>query len=170
MITMKSIEQMRKLPNRENNPCFGCGPANPYGLKMEFYTDGSAVFSRLSVPAHLCGWNDIVHGGVVSTVMDEAMSWASICLLRRYILTKSMTVEFLRPVWTERPIVAEARVIEKTSEREVILEGMLYDDAGTLCARSKGTFAIFTHAGITKLGLFDAGVLDSFEEVFRVMD
>lgn len=170
MIEVKSIENMKKLPNRGKNPCFGCGPSNPYGLRMEFTTDGSAVYSRLSIPTHLCGWNDLAHGGIISTVLDETMSWAAISLLRRYILTKSMTVDFLRPVWTERPIQAEARVVEKVSEREALMEAALYDDGGTLCARSQGKFAIYTTEGIKKLGLFDAELLDSFDEVFRVMD
>lgn len=170
MVDFNSIDGMKKLPNRENNPCFGCGPANSYGLHMEFHTDGFAVFSRLSIPAHLCGWNDLVHGGVISTVLDEIMSWASMCLLHRYILTKSISVDFIRPVWTGRPLLAEARVVEQIHEREAILEGRLYDDSGTLCARSRGTFALFSGEGIRKLKLFDTEVLDSFDDVFRVMD
>ncbi|MBN1497344.1 MAG: PaaI family thioesterase [Spirochaetes bacterium] len=169
MIDIKSIEKMKKLPNRGKNPCFGCGPSNPYGLRMAFYTDGVSVFSPLSIPGHLCGWNDLAHGGVISTVLDEAMSWAAISLLGRYILTRSMTVDFLRPVWIKRQIVAEARVMEKVNERDAVMEGAIYDDTGALCARSQGRYALFTLEGINRLNLFDAEVLESFDDVFRAI-
>jgi uncharacterized protein (TIGR00369 family) len=169
MIETMPIENLKKLPNRGNNPCFGCGKANPYGLKMDFYTDGSAVYSHLSIPVHLCGWNELAHGGIISTVLDETMSWASMCLLRRYILTRSITVDFLKPVWTGKPIRSEGRVFEKINDREAVLEGLLYDGEGTLCARSKGRFALFTEEGIKKLGFFEDDLVESFNEVFKAL-
>ena len=38
------------LPNRADNKCFGCGPANPHGLQMQFYTNGQTVASWITVP------------------------------------------------------------------------------------------------------------------------
>jgi uncharacterized protein (TIGR00369 family) len=168
MSQLPAMENLKKLPNRESHNCFGCGRSNTSGLRMEFYTDGAAVFSWLEIPGHLCGWNDIVHGGVVSTVMDEIMTWASMSLLRRYILTRSITVDFLKPVYIGRKIRAEGRVREKISEREAVMEGALYDEAGNLCARATGTFALFTGEGIKKMGLFDVKLLDDFDEIFNV--
>ncbi|MBP7737030.1 MAG: PaaI family thioesterase [Spirochaetes bacterium] len=166
MIDPDAILKLPKLPNPDTHTCFGCSGRNPSGLKMEFHSDGAAVYSVLSIPPHLCGWNDLAHGGVVSTVLDEVMSWSSMHLLKRYILTKSITVDFLKPVWTGRRMVAEGKVRERTGEREAVIEGLLYDDAGTLCARSTGTFALFTSEGIRKFGLFDSAMVESFEEVF----
>ena len=45
---------------------------------MTFYTNQTAVYSKITVPDHLCGWNNLVHGGVLTTIMDEIMSWATI--------------------------------------------------------------------------------------------
>jgi uncharacterized protein (TIGR00369 family) len=162
------MENLKKLPNRESHTCFGCGRSNTSGLRMEFYTDGGSVYSWLAIPAHLCGWDDVVHGGVVSTVMDEIMSWASMCLLRRYIMTRSITVDFLKPLHTGKKIRAEGRIREKVSDREAVMEGFIYDDAENLCARSTGRFALFTSEGIKKIGLLDMRLLEDLDEIFKV--
>lgn len=166
MIDPDAIVQLKKLPRQDTHNCFGCSAKNPQGLRMEFHSDGEAVYSVLAIPSNLCGWGDIAHGGVVSTIMDEIMSWSSMYILRRYILTKSMTVDFLKPVSTGRRIVAAGRVINRINDREAIMEGLLYDEAGNLCARARGTFALFTSEGIRRFGLFDPALLDSFEEMF----
>ena len=77
-----SKENHIKLPNTDINLCFGCGPDNKSGLQMEFFANSVTVYSNISVPEHLCGWSKIVHGGVVTTILDEIMSWSAFyCLL-----------------------------------------------------------------------------------------
>ncbi|MBN2077584.1 MAG: PaaI family thioesterase [Spirochaetes bacterium] len=156
----------RKIINPGGHTCFGCSGENASGLGMEFHTDGSVVVSRLAVPPHLCGWNDMAHGGVISTIMDEIMSWAAMRLLGRFILTRSITVEFIRPVMVGREVRAEGRVRERVSEREAVMEGLLYDCEGTLCARATGRFALFKKEDLARKGLFDAAMLEGFESVF----
>ncbi len=75
-------DSLLHLPNDDNHNCFGCSPNNKSGLKMEFYTnkEKDSVFSWLSIPGHVCGWGNIVHGGIVSTILDEAMGWASVVI------------------------------------------------------------------------------------------
>ena len=63
-------EEYIQLPNRRDHNCFGCSPVNASGLQMTFYANETAVFSKVTVPEHLCGWNNLVHGGVLSTILD----------------------------------------------------------------------------------------------------
>ncbi len=156
----------RALPNRDNHKCFGCSPDNPHGLRMSFHTDEKSVVSWVTIPEHLCGWNDLAHGGVISTVLDEIMSWAAIYLLRHLILTKSMTVEFRKPVFVGKEVVAQGTVVEHPNSREAIMAGALYQD-GRLCAKSTGSFALFTPEAIRKRGLLDGDVIDAMEALFR---
>jgi len=58
-----------------------------------------SVFSWLKVPDHLFGWDNLVHGGILSTILGEIMSWSALYLLKEMILTKSMTVAFVKPVF-----------------------------------------------------------------------
>jgi len=163
----QDISQLKKLPPRNDSNCFGCSPGNDRGLKMTFYTDETAVYSKLNVPSHLCGWDTLIHGGVITTILDEITSWASIYLLQKIILTKSITVHFLRPLYIEQEVTAAGYVIEQTSEREAKTRGILYNAAGELCARAKGTIALFTPEAARRLGVMSENDLNDMARFGR---
>ncbi|MFO7687033.1 MAG: PaaI family thioesterase [Desulfobacterales bacterium] len=152
---MKPPSDFSPLPIQDNHMCFACGPANPAGLKMRFFANQDSVVSWLTVPDHLRGWNTLVHGGVTSTILDEIMSWAAIHLLKTIILTKSMKVEFRKPVFIGQPLRAVGRVVEIINEREAIMEGLLYGPEGDVCAEARGTFALLKPKVARKLGIVD---------------
>ena len=160
---MDKAKNVKKLPNTGNHNCFGCSPNNPSGLRMEIYAGESAVFSWIKVPEHLSGWNHRVHGGVISTILDEIMGWAAIYLLKKFVLTKSMTVEFIKPVFIGSRLQAEGKVLGFKEKREVSMGGFIYDEAGELCARSNGTFPLLSPALAKRLGVVDDDLLKSFK-------
>jgi uncharacterized protein (TIGR00369 family) len=94
---------------------------------MTFYTDEAAVYSKITVPDHLCGWNNLVHGGVLTTIMDEIMSWAAIYLLKRVPMTKSISVDFLKPVYVGNPLKAEGTILDNKGKHEALMEGRIYN-------------------------------------------
>ena len=147
----------------EDRACFGCGADNPHGLRMTFQSDGKVVVSRLTVPEHLCGWDNIIHGGIVATIHDEMMSWTAIQLLRKMILTKSVAVDFLKPLFTGRAIEARGRVHTEVSAREAIVESSIFDDTGACCSKGRGTFALITPEFARKRGLISEEVIQRFE-------
>ncbi|MFZ5776285.1 MAG: PaaI family thioesterase [Thermodesulfobacteriota bacterium] len=155
-------EGFAPLPHRLRGNCFGCGPDNPVGLGMHFYSDGQTLASRLVVPEHLCGWGRVVHGGVVSTMLDELMGWTAITLLKRLVLTKSLAVEFRRPLFAGDPLRLRGRVEERRGEREALLSGEVLNPAGEVCAAATGIFALFTLEAARNLGFLD---LELVEEV-----
>jgi uncharacterized protein (TIGR00369 family) len=60
--------------------CFICGTENPAGLNIPFYFDGKTITAEYAPGAGLCGFDGIVHGGIVYSLADEAMMhliWAS---------------------------------------------------------------------------------------------
>ena len=84
---VKDGKTYKRVPKGDDHKCFGCSPANPHGLQMEFYhADDAVLHSWLVVPDHLRGWNDLVHGGVISTILDEIMSWTAISMLKKFEL------------------------------------------------------------------------------------
>ena len=161
-------ENLRLLPIRDNHHCFGCSPINPSGLHMRFYTDGEALFSWLSVPAHLSGWRDLVHGGVTTTILDEIMGWSAIYLLKTLCLTKSISIDFLKPVYVGRELQAEGRLLTVKSGREAVMEGFLLDSEGNLCSKAIGTFALFPPAMAERLGMMDDAVRMDLERLTSV--
>ncbi len=160
---MEKKENLRELPNRDNNNCFGCSPGNAHGLRMKFFTDGSALFSRLTVPAHLCGWDNMVHGGVLATILDEAMGWTAIHFLKKFALTHAMAIDFLKPVYIGEEIRVEGRVLEVRGRREAAVEGYLYKGEDTLCVKATGQFRLFTAEAIVRLGIMEEKAMEKFD-------
>jgi uncharacterized protein (TIGR00369 family) len=158
----------KQLPNDRNHRCFGCSPLNPHGLQMKFYTNETAVYSKVEVPEHLCGWNALVHGGVLSTILDEIMSWAALYLLKRVPMTKSMTIDFIKPVYIASALNVQGTVANKISRHEVLMEGRIFNEADVCCAKATGKFAIFSPAVAKRLRITDDESLKWFEHIFNV--
>ena len=165
---IRKTEDYISLPNRSDHNCFGCSPANTSGLRMKFYTNEAAVYSKITVPDHLCGWNKMVHGGVLTTIMDEIMSWAAIYLLKRVAMTKSISVDFLKPVYVDNPLKAEGRVLDTKGKHEALMEGCIYNQDEVCCAKATGTFAVFSPAVAKRLNITDSESLKWFEEIFNL--
>jgi uncharacterized protein (TIGR00369 family) len=163
-----NTDPCRELPNSRNHNCFGCSPVNPSGLQMKFYTSAAAVYSKLTVPEHLCGWNNLVHGGVLTTIMDEIMNWAAIYLLKRVPMTKSIAVDFLKAVYVGRALQVQGTVLEKIGRREVLMEGRIFNEAGTCCAKATGTLTLFSPAVAKRLKITDNESLKWFEQIFHL--
>ena len=161
-------EEYIQLPNRGDHNCFGCSPLNPSGLRMRFYTNETAVYSNVTVPDHLCGWNNLVHGGVLTTILDEIMSWSAIYLLKRVPMTKSMTVDFLKPVYVGNSLKAEGTVTDKKGKHEALMEGRIYNKDDVCCASATATFAVFSPAVAKRLSITDSESLQWFERIFNL--
>jgi uncharacterized protein (TIGR00369 family) len=104
--------------------------------------DGRAVI-EWDAPPGLCfhdgGGGFIVHGGMVTTLLDTAMGGAcwSVLTEEESFLTADLHVEFVR---SARPgtLRAEGRVVQR-NRRVAFCAADLYDDAGELLASSRCT-------------------------------
>lgn len=57
--------------------CFCCGQKNPIGLKLKFVRDGKTARTEFTPDERHQGWEGIVHGGIIISLLDEAMSYAA---------------------------------------------------------------------------------------------
>ncbi len=156
------------LPTSRAHNCFGCSPVNDHGLQMRFFTDDRAVYSRVMVPQHLCGWSQIVHGGVLFTILDEIMSWATMYLLKRITVTQSMQIEFLKPAIIGRELSARGGVVQTAGKHDVKAEGTLSGEDGDVYARAQADFKVFSPAVARRLGIADDTSLQWFAEAFEI--
>lgn len=125
--------------------CFGCGPANPHSLGLAFEAVGESVEARFCLGEQFSGAPAFVHGGIVMTVLDEAMAWSTIGIRRRFALTKSFTASFEVPVMVKGEYVVRAfpgPVLD--GDRELQVRGEVVDAAGGVCATAEGTYWIMT--------------------------
>lgn len=103
----------------------------------------------------------MVHGGVISTILDETMSWAAIILTKKFILTKTMTIQFQRPIYVETALYGIGSIKERTGERKAIMIGELFDHQGNLCATSEGEFVLYTKEQFAKLDILQDEYLEA---------
>jgi uncharacterized protein (TIGR00369 family) len=138
-MTFQAHESLTPFAHSAQNRCFGCGLDNPAGLKLEFLLapDG-AVVSLPVVPKAFEGHPGFLHGGVIATLLDEAMSKA-VRALSQPSMTRKIEVEFLRPVPCEAPLRVEGRVFASEGRRHST-EAVIFDAEGTELARGKGLF------------------------------
>lgn len=140
-MTASYHQQRQPVPNMDTS-CFACGSENPCGLHMTFCTDGEKLYSTVTPPAHTSGWESLLHGGIISTMLDEIMAWTAIHLLQRVILTKSMQVEFLRPIQVHTKLEVQGWV-ERHEDRKAWIRGVILDSKGREMAKSTGELALF---------------------------
>jgi acyl-coenzyme A thioesterase PaaI-like protein len=125
--------------------CFGCGPANPAGLGLAFEAVGETVEATFTLGDRFSGAPAFVHGGVVMTVLDEAMAWSTIAIRRRFALTKHFRSEFAVPVMVGSTYTVRAvpgPLVE--GDRELPVRGEIVDANGTVCATAEGTYWVMT--------------------------
>lgn len=150
----------KPLLNLENHKCFGCSPINPVGLKMKFYAKDESVFSWVTVSEHLCGWENLVHGGVIAAILDEIMSRTALYILKKFIMTKEIHVQFLKPVPIEKELMAQGTILQVNSQREATIEGLLFGEDNRLCAKATGSFALFSPSSLKKKAVMDQSRID----------
>ncbi len=160
-------ENYRLLPHRMSDSCFACGSTNPFGLKMEFYTNGEKIVSRVRVAPNYSGLDQLVHGGILATMLDEVMGWGVLHLVGKITLTKSMTVDFLKPAYVNRELTVESHILELKGDREARMEGFLWNDSRELCARSLGAYALFTAEDMKKRKILDEELVRDVERIIR---
>ncbi|MGE3062493.1 MAG: PaaI family thioesterase [bacterium] len=123
--------------------CFVCGQDNPIGMKMIFEYDAKSDSVRSSVTFsddHV-GYENIVHGGLVTMVMDEAMAWMSIKKTGLMCLTSTLDVKFSRAVKSGIEYKVEAKTTGINDER-ILMTASVCDSDGQICAESRGNFVI----------------------------
>ncbi|TDA65866.1 MAG: PaaI family thioesterase [Clostridia bacterium] len=94
---------------QSNNRCFGCGDANPIGLHMQFQQDGDFLCSEVVVGSEYEGYQGVVHGGIVSTLLDEIMA-NHLYALGYTVMTAELQVRFIHPVPAGETIRLSSRI------------------------------------------------------------
>jgi len=121
--------------------CLVCGRQNPHGLRLSLHVDeGSGVVSAEFTPRpeHI-GFEGIVHGGVLATVLDEAMVWAATWARKRFCVAGEMTVRFRRSAAVGEPLRVEAKV-ESNRSRLIQSAGTVIDSNGAVVAEATGKY------------------------------
>lgn len=100
---------------RDNQRCYVCGPKNPIGLAVNFTIDRDAKRSmaRFTPKEDHQGYQGIVHGGILSSLLDEAMVKLAFSLGIPAV-TAEITVKFKSPAASGEELEVSGRIIEES--------------------------------------------------------
>lgn len=121
------------------NHCFGCGLSNPSGLRLRFFVDPSgAIVCHPRLARRFAGPPGHAHGGIIATLLDEAMSKAN--RARNIVaMTRQMDVQYLRPVPLGARLTLTARHLSAQGRRHHC-EAALADASGLVLATATAVF------------------------------
>ena len=137
---MKDNEKV-KIYKPAGYNCFACGTENPIGLNLEFYAKDGKVCSEITLGKYHVGWADITHGGIISTLLDEVMSWTILYFKRVFFVTRKMELKYIKPVTTGVPLLVTGSIMSNSSKGKIIaVRGELRDENNNLLAKSRGEF------------------------------
>jgi uncharacterized protein (TIGR00369 family) len=124
------------------NKCFGCGGANDAGMKLTFEQDNAKrkIVGRFILGETYQGGGGMAHGGIIATLLDEAMG--KVCRFREVrAVTAELTVQYLKPVKVDQEIIVEGFETDQQG-RNLFLAGEIRNNAGEVLARGTGRFVV----------------------------
>jgi acyl-coenzyme A thioesterase PaaI-like protein len=121
----------------DDRSCFVCGHDNGIGLKLKIESDKTLkkAWAVTKIDKKFCGWEGIVHGGIISTVLDEIMAYAAFTVYESGV-TGEITVRFRKPIPVESEIHIEG-FVESVKGRVCYAKGKITMN-GEVMAESTG--------------------------------
>ena len=124
---------------KRDDRCFVCGRDNALGLRLTFtYPQPGRAETLCTIPAHFSGWERLTHGGLLSTLLDEAMAHA--CISREgNAVTAELTVRFVKPVEVGETVKVSGEVV-LVKGRVLKTQGEVQTAGGQTVARGEARF------------------------------
>jgi uncharacterized protein (TIGR00369 family) len=128
--------RLEDLREKEHSQCFVCGPDRGLGIAFSLLNDAS-VQATFECPETFQGYDGIIHGGVIASLLDAAMTH---CLFAHgdVAVTAELCVQYKRPVIAGRPATVSARLAKDYCPL-FLMEALMEQD-GCLVASATGKF------------------------------
>ncbi len=120
--------------------CFVCGDDNQCGLKVKFFEEDNVAKAEFLVDQRFQGYKDILHGGIISALLDEVMIKA---VLAKDVLavTAQIEVKFKKAVKVGEKLSMEGKIKQKKGVI-FLTEGKIVNEEGALVASGSGKYAV----------------------------
>lgn len=130
---------MKKIPLEDNHQCFACGLENPDGLRLKWLVEGHTMTTQFIPEQKYQGWKGIVHGGILATLLDEAMTRLAWVVCGGGALTAEMTVRYVAPAAIGGVLYIRGEIV-KDSRRLLEMKASIHaqDESGPLIAYATG--------------------------------
>ncbi len=122
--------------------CFVCGHSNVHGLQVQFYVQDNSVRVDLNFARHFNSFPNITHGGILSSILDEAMGWSAFIFsdVETFLFTRELTVTYKRNAPIGEPLLLVAEYVGAERGGMFSTKGKIVDMDGKIITASKGLF------------------------------
>ena len=141
--------------------CFACSQENPIGLKLKPVQDGEKVTAEFTAGEFHQGWDNIIHGGILYTLLDEVTAYAMLCRGIELGVTAKSEIRFKQLAPINQPIQASAWVT-KLTKRLVEAKGVLSLKDNTVIVDGNFLFYVLRQSKKTILWDMDGVISDSY--------
>lgn len=134
--------------------CFVCGLENQYGLKLRFYETGPGeVTAKYTVPDQFQGYPGLVHGGIVTAMLDEVTGRAHLGDGKtRFMYTAKLEIRFRNNVPINTPLRIVGNIV-KSKRRMASSTGKIFGPDGILLAEAKALLVDLPEEAINEVDL-----------------
>ena len=138
---------MTKLTEiKDDGTSFGHGQNNPGGLHLQFTMSKEKAEATVALPAAFQGWAGVLHGGIVASILDEAMGHSVRASVGSSAMSVELHVSFKGPALVDEELVATGYVT-KAEGRKINTESELRRKSdNTLLATGSGLFILMKSA------------------------
>jgi len=130
-------------------------------MQLRFWLSEQGCFTKCAVPDYLCGFDGLVHGGIISALMDEVAAWTIIVRLARLGITREISIRYLKPVRTNTELVVEGNITSH-DKRNANLRSSIHSAGGTLLAEGESKWTFPRISSISKIAQIDESTLQQF--------
>ena len=141
--------------------CFACSQENPIGLKLKPIQDGEKVTAEFTAGKFHQGWDNIIHGGILYTLLDEVTAYAMLCHGIELGVTAKSEIRFKQLAPINQPIQASAWVT-KLTKRLVEAKGVVSLKDDTVIVDGSFLFYVLRQSKKTILWDMDGVISDSY--------
>ncbi len=123
---------------KDDSYCIACGRKNPIGMKLEFILKGETLeTSRYAFPKEFQGYKGVVHGGMISLFLDEAMVNLPLRLLKTPVVSGSIRVKLKKPLKVGEEVIARAWMAKKKKKIFIVEGRLIKEESGEIIAESE---------------------------------
>lgn len=154
-----------KLPRYHH--CFVCGDQNPIGLDVTFTVRNNRIETTFTPEPHHGGYQNIVHGGILATLLDECMGWSGIFSRPILSYTAELNVRYKESAYVGENLLIYGELV-KDRKRIVMAQGAIEKADGTVVCTGEGKYmpmAVDQQAEVVKY----AGWNKDWEQVAQLM-
>ena len=141
--------------------CFACSQENPIGLKLKPIQYGEKVTAEFTAGKFHQGWDNVIHGGILYTLLDEVTAYAMLCHGIELGVTAKSEIRFKQVAPINEPIKASAWVT-KLTKRLVETKGVLTLKDNTVIVDGDFLFYVWRKSKKTILWDMDGVIADSY--------